>query len=835
MQVKRQSNGEVIDLGSEIARGGEGAIHSYPRDASLVMKIYHADKLKDIDSDKLQLMVANPPDDSVKKNHGCVSIAWPVDLLLSIDGSEQIMGFLMPRVPMQQVRPIHDYYSPKTRREENLGFNYFSLHRTARNFAGAMSALHAKQYVIGDVNESNILVYDTAMVTLVDTDSFQVRDFQQGKVYRCRVGKPEYTPPELQRKTFADYDRTPEHDLFGLGVLIFQLLMEGTHPFAGVYQGTGDPPPTEKRILAGHFPHGSKTVPYRPAPNAVRFDVLHPTLRQLFIRCFEDGHNNPQARPDARSWVKALDEAEKALVSCGVNSEHWYGRHLRDCPWCERKKQLRGIDPFPPMSVGQSNIPVQIPLPPANTPKPVSSPAPTPTPSPTYAIPYQPTPTPTPTTTYATFSPLTAAPTATPTFNIPSLPTRKFLDKALSLGGIAAVLSVSFFLFYPHQDPELKDKQKHITDYIKAIQLDSNSADAYNKRGLVRYDLGDKQGAIADYTKAIQVDPKFADPYNNLGDAKYDSEDKKGAIADYTKAIQIDPKFAEAYKNLGDAHYHYLGDKKRAIEDYNQAIKLNSKFAEAYSNRGIAHYFLGDQKASIEDFTKAIQLNSQFAAIDYYNRGRSYYNLTDKKAAIEDYNKAIQLNHKFAEAYRERGLTRSDLGDQQAAIQDLNQAIQLDPKLAEAYHTRGIARYHLGDKKGAIEDLNQAIKLDPKLAKAYNNRGFLRSDLGDEKGAIEDYNQAIQLNHKFANAYGNRGLARYHLGDNKGAIEDYNQAIQLNSELSDAYYNRGSVRSDLGDKKGAIEDYQQAAQIDQKEGKTEEYQKSIDQIRKLQQ
>ena len=414
MQVKRQSNGQVITLGSKIASGGEGIIYEFPPDSSLVAKVYKDDKLKNIDGYKLQLMLANPPDDSVKKNHGCVSIAWPVDLLLPISGSQQIIGFLMSRV--QQVRPIHDYYSPKTRREENLGFNYLSLHRTARNFAGAMSALHAKQYVIGDVNESNILVYDTAIVTLVDTDSFQVRDFQHGKVYRCRVGKPEYTPPELQRKTFADYDRTTEHDLFGLGVLIFQLLMEGTHPFVGVYEGTEEPPPIEKRILSGHFPYGSKRVPYSRKPGAPPFEVLHPMLRQLFVRCFEDGHNNPQARPDARTWVKALDEAEKDLVSCGVNSEHKYGGHLRDCPWCERKKQLR-IDPFPPMSGGQSNIPVQIPLPPANKPKPVSSPAPTPTPAPTYAIPYQPTPTaaptptPTPTPTYKT----SYQPTSTPT------------------------------------------------------------------------------------------------------------------------------------------------------------------------------------------------------------------------------------------------------------------------------------------------------------------------------------------------------------------------------------------------------------------------------------
>ena len=840
MQFKRKSNGQVITLGSQIASGGEGTIYEFPPDSSLAAKVYKDDKLKDIDSDKLQLMLDNPPDDSAK-SHGYVSIAWPVDLLLPISGSQQIIGFLMSRV--QQVRPIHDYYNPKTRREKNLGFNYLSLHRTARNFAAAMNALHAKKYVIGDVNESNILVSETAMVTLVDTDSFQVRDFQQGKVYRCRVGKPEYTPPELQGKRFADYDRTPEHDLFGLGVLIFQLLMEGEHPFVGVYQGSGEPPPTEKRILAGHFPHGTKKVPYNHKPMAVRFEVLHPTLRQLFIRCFEDGHNNPQARPDARTWVKALEAAEKDLVSCGVNSEHKYGGHLRDCPWCERKKQLRGIDPFPPMSVGQSNIPVQIPLPPANKPKPVSSPAPTPTPSPTYAIPYQPTPTHAPTTTYATFSPLTPTPTATPKFNTPSLPTRKLPKQILTLGGIAGVLSVSFFLFYPHQDPELKDKQKHFTDYIQAIQLDSNSADAYNKRGLVRYDLGDKQGAIADYTKAIQVDPKFAEAYNNMGDANHDLEDQQGAIANYKKAIQVDPKFSEAYKNLGHIHSH-LGDNKAAIESYNQAIKLNPKYAEAYLGLGKVRSDLGDKNGAIEnynqaikDYNQAIQSNPKNAKA-YSGRGHAHYLLGDKKAAIEDFTKAIQqhLNSKLAAIdYYSRGVCYYDLTDKKAAIKDYNQAIQLDPKLAFAYSSRGLTRSDLGDQQAAIQDLNQAIQLDPKSAIAYNNRGLARDRLGEKKAAIQDYNQAIQLDPKLAFAYGNRGPARYHLGDKKGAIEDLNQAIQLNSKFANHYYNRGLVRSQLGDKKGAIEDYQQAAQIDQKEGKTEEYQKSIDQIRKLQQ
>ena len=603
MQFKRQSNGQVITLGPWLGGGGEGAIHEFPPDASLVAKVYHANKLKDIDSDKLRVMLTNPPDDSVAKSHGCVSIAWPVDLLLSINGNQQIIGFLMPRVPKQQVRPIHDYYTPKTRREENLGFNYLSLHRTARNFAGAMSALHAKQYVIGDVNESNILVHDTAIVTLVDTDSFQVSDFQQGKVYRCPVGKAEYTPPELQRrKKFADYDRTTEHDLFGLGVLIFQLLMEGTHPFVGVYEGTEEPPPIEKRILSGHFPYGNKRVPYRRKPGAPPFEVLHPTLRQLFIRCFEDGHNNPQARPDARSWVKALDEAEKALVSCGVNSEHKYGGHLRDCPWCERKKQLRGIDPFPPMSVGQSNIPVQIPLPPANKPKPVSSPAPTPTPSPTYAIPYQPTPTPTPVPTYKT----SYQPTSTPT---PST-RRNFLTLAGS-----SIVAVSIYgllnkyifsspsssatepspkpspIVSPKPSPLVSPKPKNSTDLqrldfeVVTVDVQGNITKRQRRQAqFVSEDLG--SGAILDMI-AIPGGRFVMGSPNTEAERRYDEGPQR--------TVNISPFFMGKYEVTQEQYQAVMGNNpsyfkgaKRPVEQvsWNEAVafcqKLTQKTGKTY-------------------------------------------------------------------------------------------------------------------------------------------------------------------------------------------------------------------------------------------------------------
>ena len=371
MQLQCQFSGQLITLDTRnpIASGGEGRIYAVLQNPSLVAKIYH--RPSDEDVDKLTVMFSMPPDAPIAAP-GHASIAWPVDLLRTASNTK-IVGFLMPRVV--KVAPIHTFYTPKTRREQKPLFNYLYLHRTARNLAAAINALHVRGYVIGDVNESNILVTDTALVTLVDTDSFQVRDFYTGHVYRCPVGKPEFTPPELQGQTFREIDRTPEHDLFGLGVLIFQLLMEGTHPFAGVYQGSDEPPPIEARIKSGYFPYSSKRVPFRPMPAAPSLEILHPNLRQMLIQCFEEGHHNPQFRPDAKSWVSALREAEDSLVSCVKNSQHKYGSHLRDCPWCDRAKLLKGRDPFPSRNavrIGQNLQPISTKRKQSKSPQPVN-------------------------------------------------------------------------------------------------------------------------------------------------------------------------------------------------------------------------------------------------------------------------------------------------------------------------------------------------------------------------------------------------------------------------------------------------------------------------------
>lgn len=362
MQFRLESSGQLITLYEPpLALGGEAYLYTVPEHDTLIAKIYHKPSAEK--AAKLAAMIANPPEDPMAA-HGHASIAWPMERLFTDDSEQLFSGFVMPRV--LNTRSIFEFYNPKTRREQCPLFHYRYLIRTARNLAAAFRALHLRGYVVGDVNESNILLSESALVTLVDTDSFQVPD--HGRIHRCPVGKPEFTPPELQNVRFREVDRTPSHDAFGLAVLVFLLLMEGTHPFSGRYTGAEEPATLAERIAAGHYPYGiGLNIPYEPMPLAPPIGLLHPGLRALMRRCFEIGHNNPAGRPDAAEWVTALDVAEENLRICRINPQHFFRVGFGVCPWCERTKRMGGWDPFPSREAvrnGEHIRPTPVPAPP---------------------------------------------------------------------------------------------------------------------------------------------------------------------------------------------------------------------------------------------------------------------------------------------------------------------------------------------------------------------------------------------------------------------------------------------------------------------------------------
>ena len=114
--------------------------------------------------------------------------------------------------------------------------------------------------------------------------------------------------------------------------------------------------------------------------------------------------------------------------------------------------------------------------------------------------------------------------------------------------------------------------------------------------------------AIKNYTAAIEIDADSAEAYNGRGIAYAQKHDFAATIKEFGQAIKFAQNPAEAYSNRGQA-YADSGDAQKALADFNKSIELDAKNDTAYVNRGVLHYNAGDIDKAVADFRKALELN----------------------------------------------------------------------------------------------------------------------------------------------------------------------------------------------------------------------------------
>lgn len=350
--------GNTIHLDKKIGSGGEGDIYLIHGYTSEVAKIYKKQQSPTIHR-KLLTMVQGPPHDpTVNGPTKHRSIAWPSEILYLDRQKTQFAGFVMPRIDLKVFKKILIYLSPEDRAGMFFGeFTWLHLYTAAFNLASCLAAIHERGYCVGDINESNILVAPTTLLTIIDCDSFQVKDPSTGKTWRCKVAKDDYTAPEIfDCSRYADVDRTRETDCFALAVMIFQLLMEGFHPYAAKGKLVDDAPSRRDKIKKGIFPYTSSQKGIAPTARAPSFEILHPEIQALFQRCFDAGHKNPAARPSAKEWMTTLKKLSRHFKECTANKNHRFLDHLNICPWCERNKKFGESKDSFPNPVGQQII-----------------------------------------------------------------------------------------------------------------------------------------------------------------------------------------------------------------------------------------------------------------------------------------------------------------------------------------------------------------------------------------------------------------------------------------------------------------------------------------------
>ncbi len=342
----------AIELGSLIAKAGEGSVYAVVGQPNSVIKVFHP-TLSDLASklDKVAAMAATVPRGAVQSD-GFPVLTWPQQQVF--DG-DRTVGYLMARADIATAVEIHTLSNPSNRANPLPGApqwttdaSWAHLVNTAANLCLAVQVVHRVDAVIGDFQERNILVSDTTRVTLVDCDSMQYTD-EGGRQFLCGVARPEFTAPELASLNLRSQAREQPSDHFALAVHIYLLLMAGNHPFMrGVWIGPGEQPSALELAKAGDWAGGPRswlqTHPLAPPPIFLPAEV-----QMLFERALAGGATDPSRRPSADEWREAL--LRITFTRCAGPLAHQIPVGCIRCPWCdiddERRNRRREAGELP--------------------------------------------------------------------------------------------------------------------------------------------------------------------------------------------------------------------------------------------------------------------------------------------------------------------------------------------------------------------------------------------------------------------------------------------------------------------------------------------------------
>lgn len=185
--------------------------------------------------------------------------------------------------------------------------------------------------------------------------------------------------------------------------------------------------------------------------------------------------------------------------------------------------------------------------------------------------------------------------------------------------------------------------KKATKEVKKEPAIELKGADGYHGRGFSYFAKNQYELAITDFSKAIELDSNYMVAYYNRGVAYFDLGQNERAITDFTKAMELGLRGKGSYHIRGLA-YAKQGQYDLAIADFNKALEIDPKDAASYNNRGISYLLKGQYKRTIADLTKAIELDSKNAALYHVHLGFALDKTGDKEMARHNFFKAREID-----------------------------------------------------------------------------------------------------------------------------------------------------------------------------------------------
>jgi tetratricopeptide (TPR) repeat protein len=163
-------------------------------------------------------------------------------------------------------------------------------------------------------------------------------------------------------------------------------------------------------------------------------------------------------------------------------------------------------------------------------------------------------------------------------------------------------------------EPNDQTFERALSEYQKALQIDSCQAFAHMSIGYLFDAMKDHQTALEHYMTAMDCGPDWSDCVllSNIGWCHEQLGDLNESLNYYNRSVDSNPRFIMGLRNR--ARLYSLQEKyTESIEDYKRILELNPFLCYVYSDRGDMHYFGMDQSGhALNNYHTALLVNPKY-------------------------------------------------------------------------------------------------------------------------------------------------------------------------------------------------------------------------------
>lgn len=301
----------------------------------------------------------------------------------------------------------------------------------------------------------------------------------------------------------------------------------------------------------------------------------------------------------------------------------------------------------------------------------------------------------------------------------------------------------------------------------------SENADAYNRLGLLLWEMGEKETAADAFSESIRIDAGQYPVLCNLGVALSAKKDFQGAERAFREAALLQPddprplayagivyvknqKWADASRNLRLALSRNPDNPKlqtalamtelntlgasAALKRLQSVVKAHPEYAPALFNlASIYRYNLNKPVEAKGWLTRYLETSSGEDAFSAFATAQIQALDKPVKAPSLSYTPPGVRDRKEAEQLFQQALTAHRAGKTDEAIQGYIKTIETDDTYERAFYNLGLAYYTDGQMALAAEAFGKAIGLNPAYVEARYNLALVNYyHLGNTPQALRD-------------------------------------------------------------------------------------------------